>query len=950
LNFKAWQILCFIAVIIGATVVVFPTQRRMLPFLFDSGRYKQARSVLTPLLENYASDEQLVWQSVRLYLLEGSPYEAIDQLERFNRLSPLRSDQWVELAKLYEWTRNPPAARSAWEAALAKMPDDETIMARLIGFYRYAGETEKEAGLIVRRIRQQRSAQAEKGTDTLAELIADELEMNGRDMRASPLDPLEAMLVSGLYQIYLQRIDMDPASGPPDARQTTELILRCFEQYAWAGYPQRGEAFAQQLDRLWSTGISRQLQLADVLRWSDMNREALELLTRIHTRIPASREVLMEMAAAAVAAEDPIAAIHAYETVDRMDPLDPLHRQHLMALYLQTGRTQMVLDNYWREFEKTRDMAVLFRLLDLAVAAGDDRMKETASQLAATVDVPDADLLARRAELYLALNRPADAYPLMKRQAMVSGDSGDPLAALIRVAGYTDDPSLMADALETAETRLPDDADLLLQVVDGWLAAGRPEKAYASMRRLTELRGNRTDDIDRTLTMAEHTGDARFIQAAVEWAVELAPEDPDVADRAIDLYLAVGRADRAYRLKADVLKRQRRVNHLPALIRLAESTGRPDLMEDALRTGLALLPDDAGLQRDLARFYVSQGEETLAIATYETYLKRQPGDMAAMVQLAELYEWQHQPRNALGIYRQLAESYPGDANFSAAVVRLTGSAGDREEMLNLLMAQSDAHPEDASRAVAAGRELVAENRLEQSLVYLERAAKLDPDQTATWQMLADVYAWTGRSDALIRSLENLAKNGALDQPQRIQLADAYLNRQRAGDVLPLLNDIEALPALPVKEGLMLLEAYERTHRQAAAMRIYRRLMDENQANAAFLSELGDRALWRERTGLALKAYAAALKRDPTNRNALKGSGQIHAWNNNHQRAIDLLEAYNRNYPLDYEAHYLLGELYFATHRQGAANRQYRKAMKLINLTKRQRQPAGTSSQSVQVRQ
>ena len=95
-------------------------------------------------------------------------------------------------------------------------------------------------------------------------------------------------------------------------------------------------------------------------------------------------------------------------------------------------------------------------------------------------------------------------------------------------------------------------------------------------------------------------------------------------------------------------------------------------------------------------------------------------------------------------------------------------------------------------------------------------------------------------------------------------------------------------------------------------------------NPSLLAELGDRALWLDRTSAALKFYEAALRLEPKNLRALKGSGQIFAWNNNPDRAIERFEAYNRLNPDDFEVRYQLGELYFANQRRGAAFKEYDK--------------------------
>ena len=133
---------------------------------------------------------------------------------------------------------------------------------------------------------------------------------------------------------------------------------------------------------------------------------------------------------------------------------------------------------------------------------------------------------------------------------------------------------------------------------------------------------------------------------------------------------------------------------------------------------------------------------------------------------------------------------------------------------------------------------------------------------------------------------------------------------------------------------MLASAYELAGKAGAAVQTLKRLAKENADSPKLLAEVGQRALWLNRMDAALGFFIAALKKDPKNLVALKGSGQILAWNNDPERAIARFKTYNRLSPNDYEVRYQLGELYFANGREGDAFKQYCKTLTLIKKAKR----------------
>jgi tetratricopeptide (TPR) repeat protein len=196
----------------------------------------------------------------------------------------------------------------------------------------------------------------------------------------------------------------------------------------------------------------------------------------------------------------------------------------------------------------------------------------------------------------------------------------------------------------------------------------------------------------------------------------------------------------------------------------------------------------------------------------------------------------------------------------------------------------------------------------------------------------------------------LEEDGLLENGERMQLVGAFLDRQEGIRALELLRHLKDRDPLPKEEGLLLAAAYEMTGKRDQAMAVYATLARSHQDDPALLAELGDRALWLNRYSAALTFYEAALKRDPKNLRALKGSAQIYAWNNDPKTAMARFEAYNRLNPDDFEVRYQLGELYFADQRPGPALKEYQKAMTLMDRMKRDVNSPQPSPRNTRTRQ
>ena len=110
MKIKFWQILCFLTIIIGVTVVVFPTKRILIPLYMEAGQFGKADEYLNDLLKNKPDNAGLLSLASRLYLLKGEPDRAIETLKRALKQDPRNVSDLKRLAKLYEWDRNPKGA------------------------------------------------------------------------------------------------------------------------------------------------------------------------------------------------------------------------------------------------------------------------------------------------------------------------------------------------------------------------------------------------------------------------------------------------------------------------------------------------------------------------------------------------------------------------------------------------------------------------------------------------------------------------------------------------------------------------------------------------------------------------------------------------------------------------------------------------------------------------
>lgn len=901
MKIKLWQILLFLLIIIGATVLVFPSKHRITSLFIESGIVDKAQYYLSDLLQEDAEDIKLRVLTSDLFQLEGKSSLAIKELERAIKKNPKNVKLLTRLAILYEWSRNSKKALKAWERVAEINPKDTKVLSHLIDYYRYFKFPKKESATIVRLIFLEKESTVKKAPKgLLIPMIDRELYDSAQKRMNVKDDPNLDTLLSGLYlirKLYQEEIEK---TGKESITYKKETIDRTLELFIMTGEKERAIALASYLDQKENLGIQTRLQLTEVMRWAGADQDAISFLMELHREYPNNNNVILKLATIGEEIGDLESSIFAYEKLTINEPDRKDYRYHLVSLYLSADKPKNAYFLLRDLVESTKNLKYLSRMLTVAGYTDDIVLQSEAIEITEKFKPTDPYIIRKLANLYLAVNNSKNANLLFLKLSHITKGNKSDVLNMLKSAEYTEDKELIETTISEALRLLPEDSDILSNAAEMYMALDMTEKAYLTYRHLTEISGRSRKLILKMLKAAGYSSRKDYLKEALAISLSAWPDDYEIVRQAGEMYLWVDMPEKAYKIYKKMAiwsggKRQ----DIWRMINVAEFTDQPDLIKEALFLARKFRPEDIDIRLRLADFFLSQGDEINAISAYKDYLKLNPTDEQAQMKLARLYIWTDHPEKASKILETL----------------------------------SNEDKDNFDKAVAAGNAFIDAKKLKKGIAFLERALQIKPESTFARRKLADSYKWAGLTEKMIAELEHLDSIGLLDNKDRILLARSYVDQNKEAKALKLLKPFERAKKLPREEGIMLAISYEHTGRNTDSTRIFNRLCKENSDDSEFLAKLGNNALWSRRTDLALQYFEDALKKEPENLTALKGSAEAHAINNNVENAIKNLKAYNKLNPNDYEVRYQLAEIYFNNRREKEAFKQYKKAQELINNLK-----------------
>jgi len=935
MQIKFYQILIFVCVIVSATVIVFPSKTYIVKELIKSGQLETARMYIQRFTENDPDNALLFTMSADTYLLEGRPDQAIGELNKFVLLYNESKDVWMRLVQLYEWEREPQKALAVLEQASVIFSYDPDIWYRLISYYRYLGLMDKEIDAIVALANLNYKI---VDNDTILSIIDQKLfEVAG--MHTKQPMPITTYILSKLQiarSNYFSDIN-DPDISPKDKKEAEDYaVTRIIELYVYADLHHNIKTFAKNIDIKQGTGFKYRITLMNVMRWADIDDEAVAYLWELHDQYPHQMEILENIAQISRENGNYEPAIAALEKMLKLHPEHPEYNQLLGRLYIESEQYASAFDLYKKMIQKYPDQNYGVQLLKVSSNSGNVDLMRDAVDFIEQLNPKTPDLLKQLVDLYINIEMPQKAFETSLTFIQSQPVDREFMEKILQSAMWADNQAYMKQAIAIIDKNFPDDLEFTQKSVDAYIALNMPKDAFLLAGKIIH---QMTDDrafFLKYMDAASYTQIPEMMTSAALTTARLRPKDFKIIQKSVQLLQWTNHMAQAYDIYENwFLNYGGSSAQAQLLLKLAQESGVPENVKEALQVAKNHMPSDPKTQLRYAKQAMDNGLTDEAILSYEAYLSKKPKDIRIKRKLAELYVQAGQNDMAFDMYRQLYVALPDDPNIQDRLVEIAGWTQNTEALAYVLANQANQAASDLDLQIKAGEAFIASGETEKSIPFFERALALQPENIDLHRKLAQYYGWLSRYDEIIRVLESLQQLTPLSGQERVVLAQAAMDRNQPQKVVSLLSPLQKDKLLTQTSGMLLALAYERTGQKQSAVNLYRQLSRKFQDNAKFLSNMGNQLLWMDQLEVALSLYQLAMKTEPENLVALKGSAQIYAWQNNTEKAIEYFKQYVKLQPNDYEVQYQLGELLFYKGQQRYAFKHYQKALTLIDKKQKQ---------------
>jgi len=234
---------------------------------------------------------------------------------------------------------------------------------------------------------------------------------------------------------------------------------------------------------------------------------------------------------------------------------------------------------------------------------------------------------------------------------------------------------------------------------------------------------------------------------------------------------------------------------------LAQCQIRESRTEDAFRTLerlKTLYPDDADVLYQTARFYMGAWNQTV-----REMFQKNPASFRVNQLSAEVFETESKYDAAIDEYRKALAKSPQTIGLhfrlGRAILMQSHEAAALREALPEFEAELRLNPRDAAAEYEIAQVLLAEQKPDDALPHLQRAADLAPDFPEALIALAKCRAEHGQNAAAIPLLEHAVELTPRSQAAHLALMLAYRNAGRAQDAQAQKEIVDKLMKPPEGE-------------------------------------------------------------------------------------------------------------------------------------------------------
>ncbi|MFW5499363.1 MULTISPECIES: tetratricopeptide repeat protein [unclassified Maridesulfovibrio] len=928
MNIKLWRVLLFVLIIIGTTVLIYPFPRDMVPLYLRSGEISKAADLLSELLEEDPHDLRLLTLGTDVFLERGMPDKAIASLEEILKQKPRRVPALRKLVQVFEWNVMPREALHTWKKISNIEPDKMEPLEKMVMYYRYFNMFPQEVDAIIKL----NTLQGKRPfVGDFMRVLNDEIELLGAEHAKTPDDPYLDFLLQRIFIVGEQfKAETELSTESGEKVDYLQYVLYVLEYFVAVDRIEDGYEYAARMDKQAGLDVESRVQLVKVLGWSEDYDRALEVAQRLLKISPDNIVLLTETAWMARAAARPDLAQVVLEKLVQIEPDNTVHQQALGDVYMQTGNFRKAVDLFRRLAERVGSwLSYAHDMLRAALFSEDRELMAEVIEETKTADISEPDYLRTRGELLLTLERPREAYDILRKVVDSPGATLTDYQNLIDAAATTADNKLLADAVEFALKVYPDDINIMRTAGAAYRNVNKPYKAYLIYRELLKREQEQQDILDMLLAASE-TQDLELAKKAAGYAVKIAPKDIKVIAQAgeIMLWLNSPKDGYPYYKKAAIMTGGNR-EYVMNLIQIASYTGDKAIFRDAAETSIRLRPDDEQVALLAAAVWAAAGDSKKAKLLISQFAGQSSKNLDILYQWAEFADQAGLSEEAYRIYDELYSRDYKRKEIRESLARLAEWTARPAVAAKLYAEISDESPEDFDFAKRAGKALADSGEYIKAAAYYERAVSIKPRDYEVKLDLARVYGFAEKFADQIRVFRELQAAGKLPETERIELARAYLDGREPEAALRILEPYARLKKIPRFEGFLLASALQMAGRGDEASDVYKRLKKEYNNDEVFLARLGAEALFNNFQTDAYELFQAALKLNSENHTALKGLGIIYGEREQYKRAVSKLRKYLRLVPNDAEGHYQLGEIYQLMGRENDAVREFKRAARII---------------------
>ncbi|WP_460908027.1 tetratricopeptide repeat protein [Spirosoma areae] len=176
----------------------------------------------------------------------------------------------------------------------------------------------------------------------------------------------------------------------------------------------------------------------------------------------------------------------------------------------------------------------------------------------------------------------------------------------------------------------------------------------------------------------------------------------------------------------------------------------------------------------LAELYIKQKRYTEAEELYEKLVKKGPENAEYGVELAAIYLFNEKPDKALDAYTKVERELGPNEEIIRQKQRIYLKQNKLEKAIEEAEKLVASEPGDPDYLLEGAELLIANDRSEQALTWIDRALKLNTDLPQAHVLLADIYRKKGDMDRVSKELNQVLANPNLEAGLKARILSSYV--------------------------------------------------------------------------------------------------------------------------------------------------------------------------------